>query len=85
MNQDTRRLQKVSDDVRDEYLVFCPKTPRFALYYILKCKYQLSWDLYDTIGMKFFHDEIFFKKDASLPVLLALPGSRTMLAYANKT
>ncbi|KAL6555643.1 hypothetical protein OROHE_007315 [Orobanche hederae] len=28
MNQDTRRLQKVSDDVRDEYLVFCPKTLR---------------------------------------------------------
>ncbi|KAL1834906.1 hypothetical protein ACET3Z_004557 [Daucus carota] len=30
MNQDTRRLQKVSDDVRDEYLVFCPKTPRLS-------------------------------------------------------
>ncbi|KAL6576759.1 hypothetical protein OROMI_011035 [Orobanche minor] len=30
MNQDTRRLQKVSDDVRDEYLVFCPKTLRLA-------------------------------------------------------
>ncbi|XP_071689386.1 oleoyl-acyl carrier protein thioesterase, chloroplastic-like [Rutidosis leptorrhynchoides] len=30
MNSDTRRLQKVSDDVRDEYLIFCPKTPRLA-------------------------------------------------------
>lgn len=31
MNQDTRRLQKVSDDVREEYLVFCPREPRFAI------------------------------------------------------
>nr|UQT18321.1 fatty acid thioesterase A1 [Pelargonium x hortorum] len=30
MNQDTRRLQKVNDDVRDEYLVFCPREPRLA-------------------------------------------------------
>ncbi|KAF8388446.1 hypothetical protein HHK36_027118 [Tetracentron sinense] len=30
MNQDTRRLQKVSDDVRDEYLIHCPRTPRLA-------------------------------------------------------
>ncbi|CAN6932681.1 unnamed protein product [Brassica oleracea] len=30
MNQDTRLLQKVSDDVRDEYLMFCPKEPRLA-------------------------------------------------------
>ncbi|KAL8092788.1 hypothetical protein AgCh_034874 [Apium graveolens] len=30
MNHDSRRFQKVSDEVRDEYLVFCPKTPRFA-------------------------------------------------------
>ncbi|KAL4587950.1 hypothetical protein LXL04_000827 [Taraxacum kok-saghyz] len=30
MNEDTRRLQKVNDDVRDEYLIFCPKTPRLA-------------------------------------------------------
>ncbi|KAL8254502.1 hypothetical protein R6Q59_032723 [Mikania micrantha] len=30
MNEETRRLQKVSDDVRDEYLVFCPKTLRLA-------------------------------------------------------
>ncbi|GAV70722.1 Acyl-ACP_TE domain-containing protein [Cephalotus follicularis] len=30
MNQDTRRLQKVSDDVRNEYLVFCPKKLRLA-------------------------------------------------------
>lgn len=30
MNQDTRRLQKVSDDVRDEHLMFCPKEPRLA-------------------------------------------------------
>ncbi|RWR87087.1 Acyl-ACP thioesterase [Cinnamomum micranthum f. kanehirae] len=30
MNQDTRRLQRVSDDVRDEYLIFCPRTPRLA-------------------------------------------------------
>ncbi|KAL2488205.1 Oleoyl-acyl carrier protein thioesterase 2 [Forsythia ovata] len=30
MNQDTRRLQKVTDDVRDEYLIYCPKTPRLA-------------------------------------------------------
>ncbi|KVI12263.1 Acyl-ACP thioesterase [Cynara cardunculus var. scolymus] len=31
MNEDTRRLQKVSDDVRDEYLIFCPKTLRADL------------------------------------------------------
>ncbi|ONK71906.1 uncharacterized protein A4U43_C04F13590 [Asparagus officinalis] len=30
MNQDTRKLQRVSDEVREEYLVFCPRTPRFA-------------------------------------------------------
>ncbi|KAL8484209.1 hypothetical protein ACS0TY_026782 [Phlomoides rotata] len=30
MNEDTRRLQKVSDDVREEYLVFCPRTLRLA-------------------------------------------------------
>ncbi|CAA3020006.1 oleoyl-acyl carrier protein thioesterase 1, chloroplastic-like [Olea europaea var. sylvestris] len=30
MNQDTRRLQKVTDDVRDEYLIYCPKTLRLA-------------------------------------------------------
>ncbi|KAF7845586.1 oleoyl-acyl carrier protein thioesterase 1, chloroplastic [Senna tora] len=30
MNQDTRRLQKVSDDVRQEYLVFCPQEPRLS-------------------------------------------------------
>ncbi|KAF6166369.1 hypothetical protein GIB67_034920 [Kingdonia uniflora] len=30
MNQDTRRLQKVIDDVRDEYLIYCPKTLRLA-------------------------------------------------------
>ncbi|XWS36590.1 hypothetical protein CRYUN_Cryun20dG0097600 [Craigia yunnanensis] len=30
MNQDTRRLQKVSDDVREEHLVFCPRKPRLA-------------------------------------------------------
>ncbi|XP_008794588.1 oleoyl-acyl carrier protein thioesterase, chloroplastic-like [Phoenix dactylifera] len=30
MNQDTRRLQRVSDEVREEYLVFCPRTPRLA-------------------------------------------------------
>lgn len=30
MNQDTRRLQKVTDEVRDEYLVYCPKTPRLS-------------------------------------------------------
>lgn len=30
MNQDTRRLQKVSDEVRDEYLVYCPKSLRLA-------------------------------------------------------
>lgn len=28
MNQDTRRLQKVSDDVREEYTVFFPREPR---------------------------------------------------------
>ncbi|XP_030935273.1 oleoyl-acyl carrier protein thioesterase 1, chloroplastic [Quercus robur] len=31
MNEDTRRLQKVSDDVRDEYLVYCPREPRLAI------------------------------------------------------
>ncbi|KAF3327709.1 oleoyl-acyl carrier protein thioesterase 1 [Carex littledalei] len=30
MHQDTRKLQRVSDEVRDEYLVFCPRTPRFS-------------------------------------------------------
>lgn len=30
MNQDTRRLQKVENNVRDEVLVHCPKTPRLA-------------------------------------------------------
>ncbi|XP_042018452.1 oleoyl-acyl carrier protein thioesterase 1, chloroplastic-like [Salvia splendens] len=30
MNQDTRRLQKVTDEVRDEYLVYCPKSLRLA-------------------------------------------------------
>ncbi|XP_009790386.1 oleoyl-acyl carrier protein thioesterase, chloroplastic [Nicotiana tabacum] len=30
MNQDTRRLQKVTDDVHEEYLVFCPKELRLA-------------------------------------------------------
>uniref|UniRef100_O04793 Acyl-[acyl-carrier-protein] hydrolase n=1 Tax=Garcinia mangostana TaxID=58228 RepID=O04793_GARMA len=28
MNQDTRRLEKVSDDVREEHLVFSPREPR---------------------------------------------------------
>ncbi|QCE11487.1 oleoyl-acyl carrier protein thioesterase 1, chloroplastic [Vigna unguiculata] len=31
MNQDTRRLQKVSDDVREEVLVYCPREPRLAI------------------------------------------------------
>ncbi|XP_062157498.1 oleoyl-acyl carrier protein thioesterase 1, chloroplastic [Alnus glutinosa] len=31
MNQDTRRLQKVSDDVREEYLIYCPREPRLAI------------------------------------------------------
>ncbi|KAK8961253.1 hypothetical protein KSP40_PGU008240 [Platanthera guangdongensis] len=30
MNQDTRKLQRVSDEVREEYLVYCPRTPRLA-------------------------------------------------------
>ncbi|KAF7825822.1 oleoyl-acyl carrier protein thioesterase 1, chloroplastic [Senna tora] len=30
MNEDTRRLQKVSDDVREEYLIFCPREPRLS-------------------------------------------------------
>ncbi|XP_072969981.1 oleoyl-acyl carrier protein thioesterase, chloroplastic-like [Typha angustifolia] len=30
MNQDTRKLQRVSDEVREEYLVFCPRTLRLA-------------------------------------------------------
>ncbi|KAF8014776.1 hypothetical protein BT93_H0545 [Corymbia citriodora subsp. variegata] len=30
MNQETRRLQKVNDDVRDEYLIFCPQESRLA-------------------------------------------------------
>lgn len=34
--------------------------------------------------MEFFHNEKIIKK-SSLPGLLALPGSRTVLAYANKT
>ncbi|KAL5057595.1 hypothetical protein RYX36_029199 [Vicia faba] len=31
MNQDTRRLQKISDELRDEYLVFCPRELRLAI------------------------------------------------------
>ncbi|XP_040991608.1 oleoyl-acyl carrier protein thioesterase 1, chloroplastic-like [Juglans microcarpa x Juglans regia] len=31
MNQETRRLQKVSDDVREEYLVYCPRELRLAI------------------------------------------------------
>ncbi|KAK6940507.1 Acyl-ACP thioesterase [Dillenia turbinata] len=30
MNQHTRRLQKVDDDVREEHLVFCPQEPRLS-------------------------------------------------------
>ncbi|XP_031285546.1 oleoyl-acyl carrier protein thioesterase 1, chloroplastic-like [Pistacia vera] len=30
MNQVTRRLQKASDEIREEYLVFCPPEPRFS-------------------------------------------------------
>ncbi|XP_031121360.1 oleoyl-acyl carrier protein thioesterase, chloroplastic-like [Ipomoea triloba] len=30
MNHDTRRLQKVIDDVRNELMPYCPKTPRFS-------------------------------------------------------
>lgn len=30
MNQDTRKLQRVSDEVREEYLVFCPRMPRYG-------------------------------------------------------
>ncbi|XP_039123136.1 oleoyl-acyl carrier protein thioesterase 1, chloroplastic-like [Dioscorea cayenensis subsp. rotundata] len=30
MNQDTRKLQRVTDEVREEYLVFCPRQPRLA-------------------------------------------------------
>uniref|UniRef100_A0ACD5XTV8 Uncharacterized protein n=1 Tax=Avena sativa TaxID=4498 RepID=A0ACD5XTV8_AVESA len=30
MNQNTRRLQRVSDEVRDEVFIHCPKTPRLA-------------------------------------------------------
>lgn len=30
MNQDTRRLYRVTDDVRDEYMIHCPKSPRMA-------------------------------------------------------
>ncbi|KAJ9176595.1 hypothetical protein P3X46_011890 [Hevea brasiliensis] len=30
MNQDTRRLQKVTDDVRDELMVYCPRELRLA-------------------------------------------------------
>ncbi|XP_039803477.1 oleoyl-acyl carrier protein thioesterase 1, chloroplastic-like [Panicum virgatum] len=29
MNQNTRRLQRVSDDVRDEVFIHCPKTPSY--------------------------------------------------------
>lgn len=31
MNQDTRRLQKMNDDIREEYLVFCPRELRLAI------------------------------------------------------
>eukprot|EP00850_Spirogloea_muscicola_P004021 SM000017S02761 [mRNA] locus=s17:98757:100351:+ [translate_table: standard] len=31
MNQDTRRLSRIPDDVRREFIVYCPMTPRYAL------------------------------------------------------
>ncbi|KAI4354319.1 hypothetical protein L6164_003190 [Bauhinia variegata] len=31
MNEDTRRMQKVSDDVREEFLVHCPRELRLAI------------------------------------------------------
>ncbi|KAK9992872.1 hypothetical protein SO802_022575 [Lithocarpus litseifolius] len=31
MNQDTRRYQEVCDDVRNDYLVYCPREPRLAI------------------------------------------------------
>ncbi|CAH9129393.1 unnamed protein product [Cuscuta epithymum] len=30
MNEDTRQLQKITDDVREEYLIYCPITTRLA-------------------------------------------------------
>ncbi|GLJ14400.1 hypothetical protein SUGI_0232620 [Cryptomeria japonica] len=30
MNQDTRRLSRVTDEVRDEYMIYCPKVSRLA-------------------------------------------------------
>ncbi|KAE8685071.1 Oleoyl-acyl carrier protein thioesterase 1 [Hibiscus syriacus] len=30
MNQVTRRLQKVGDELKEEYLIFCPREPRLA-------------------------------------------------------
>ncbi|KAF9688411.1 hypothetical protein SADUNF_Sadunf02G0194500 [Salix dunnii] len=36
MNQDTRRFQKVSDDVRAEHLVFAPRELRYGILYLKK-------------------------------------------------
>ncbi|KAJ4867638.1 hypothetical protein Rs2_50820 [Raphanus sativus] len=47
MNRVTRRLQKVSDDVRDEHLMFCPKEP--SLKKIPKLEDQAQ---YSIIGLK---------------------------------
>ncbi|KAF3546850.1 hypothetical protein DY000_02005021 [Brassica cretica] len=64
MNQDTRRLQKVSDDIRDEHLIFCPKEPRLAfpeeennrsLKKILKLEDPAQ---YSIIGLKSIPQEI---------------------------
>ncbi|KFK29701.1 hypothetical protein AALP_AA7G167700 [Arabis alpina] len=56
MNQDTRRLQRVTDEVRDEYLVFCPREPRLAFpeenNSSLKKIPKLEDAQYSTLGLK---------------------------------
>lgn len=41
MNEDTRRLQKVSDDVRDEYLVYCPRELRLVPFLPSELNFEL--------------------------------------------
>jgi fatty acyl-ACP thioesterase A len=36
MNQETRRFQKVSDDVRAEHLVFAPRELRYGILWFLE-------------------------------------------------
>lgn len=55
MNQETRRLQKVSDDVRDEYLIFCPRESRYIYLHIIGINSILVKLIYHAL-LKFEYD-----------------------------